>query len=357
MILYITRKFSPSIGGMQRFNDKLVCHLRSITDFKLIVWGGSQIVLPFFMVYAFFAALIVCLTNKIHCIYVSDGVLSPLAYLLKIITRKPVIANIHGSDILFDFKLYQMIVPWYLRRMNKVICVSDTLRQECMNRHVPEKILQVIPNGIDIEDFDLTRLIDWKQINDLVGINLVGRKIIISVGRLISKKGVQSFLINIFPYILQKFPDIVYLVVGDGPVWTEIKNIIREKGYVNNVFMLGKIPMDGPLVDLYRCADVFVMPNILKEGFGIVVIEAGAAGLPVVASRVGGIDQAIQNGENGFLIDYGDYEQFAKKVIELLENPQMATDFGSKAREFVEKNYSWKNIAREYSEIFNQKGL
>ena len=157
MILYITRKFPPSVGGMQRFNFKLTSHLGKMTDMSLIAWGGSQGILPFFVIFAFFKALFLCAVKPVKCIYVSDGLLSPLGLLLKAITRKPVVANIHGRDIAFRMKLYQTVIPWSLRKLDKVICVSQELKKACIQRGVPDKILHVIPNGVDVNDFEIEK--------------------------------------------------------------------------------------------------------------------------------------------------------------------------------------------------------
>lgn len=354
MILYITRKFPPSVGGMQRFNFKLVSHLGKITDISLISWGGNQSILPFFLIFAFVKALFICTIKPIKCIYVSDGLLSPLGLILKLITRKPTVANIHGRDIAYKLKLYQIIVPWSLRRLDKIICVSHELRNECIKRGVPDKILHVIPNGVDIDDFDTNKnSFDKKKLGEMIGASIEDRKILLTVGRLVPKKGVDNFIANIFPKIIEKDPKVIYLIAGDGPLNNKIRSIINEKGLQNNVFLLGKISMNsGQLASIYGLSDIFVMPNVPvsgdMEGFGIVALEAGAAGLPVVASKVDGITDAIKDGRNGFLINHDDHDRYAKKIIDLIQNKDHRKDFGLKTKTFVRENYSWPDIAKQY---------
>lgn len=359
MILYITRKFPPSIGGMQRFNEKLVKHLSQLEEIQLIKWGGSQIFLPFFIIYTFFRALLIIWTKNIHCIYVSDGVLSPLGLILKWCTKKPTISNIHGSDIAFNSRLYQSVIPKCLTKLDKVICVSETLKEECKKRGILIENISVIPNGVDIDDFSHEKSVQNMQIleNSLMT-KLNGKKILLSVGRLIPNKGFNHFIKNILPLVLIKHSDIIYLIVGEGPERKTIETTINDMNYQHHVKLLGELPMDSEtLTRLYCQSDIFIMPNIpypgKKEGFGIVSIEAGAAGLPVVASNVDGIVQAIKNGENGFLIRHDDFQGFADKVLELIKNDEYRISFGQKTREFVKQHYDWAIIAKQYQQEFS----
>src|SRR3989338_2234576 len=202
MILYITRKFPPSIGGMQRFNFKFVNSLKKIADVDLIAWGGGQIILPFFVLFALLKSFYACLTKPISYIYIADGLLSPLGYFLKLITRKPVIVTIHGKDIAFSLKIYQIVIPWCLRRVDKVVCVSNKLKEECRIRGVKEEKLLVIPNGVDIEDFQTQTIDKSREFTRCVGHPLNNRKILLTVGRLVPKKGIDSFIKNILPRII-----------------------------------------------------------------------------------------------------------------------------------------------------------
>ena len=358
MILYITRKFPPSVGGMQRFNFKLVTNLSKLTEIYLIKWGGGQWFLPLFLKWAFARSLYAGLTRKISCIYVSDGLLSPLGLVLKWILRKPVIANIHGRDIAFNLSIYQAIVPWCLRRMDKVICVSTYLKGECRKRGVLEERLCVIPNGVDIEDFDILLSAGHRtKLEEMMGTSIGQRKIIVTVGRLVAKKGVDFFIKNILPRLQMLFPEFIYLIVGDGPLKEKIDALIKEKHLEKTVCRIGVVSMaGGMLAAIYKQAHVFAMPNVRvegdMEGFGIVALEAGAAGLPVVAFKVNGIIDAVQDKESGSLIEENDYEAFAQTLAELLKNEDTREKTGEKAKKFVEANYSWQEIAKRYLKQF-----
>lgn len=358
MILYITRKFPPSVGGMQRFNFKLVRNLSQLTDLYVIKWGGGQWFLPAFLIWALVRGVYANLTRKISCIYVSDGLLAPLGLLLKIALRKPAVVNIHGRDIAFASRPYQSVVPWCLRRMDRVICVSAHLKGECLKRGVAESRIEVIPNGVDIEDFDAPVQAQHSGLLEkMIGAPIGSRKIVITVGRLVAKKGADSFIVNILPRLLKFFPDVVYLLVGDGPLKERVDALIKENHFEKTIYAVGAVPMDdGRLASIYRRSHVFAMPNVRvagdMEGFGIVALEAGAAGLPVVAFRVDGIDEAIQDKENGFLVEENNYDAFARTLAELLKDDAVRSTAGIKSREFVREHYAWPQIAQRYLRQF-----
>ena len=356
MLLYITRKNAPSIGGMQRFNQKLIAHLRDEREFRLISWGHSQILMPLFLVFAFFKTIFLRLSGKIDLIYLSDGLMSPMGLILKKLLSIPVSVNIHGRDIAFAFPGYLTVVPAALRKMDRVICVSSQLKEVCRGYGIPEEILRVIPNGVDVDDFSWTA---DSPPEEHLGIVTSGRTVLITVGRLVPKKGVDRFVEKILPAIVEKEPRVLYLVVGDGPLRETIENTVREKGLEENVRLMGDVPMDdGSLKALYCSADIFVMPNVEVpgdiEGFGIVAIEGGAAGLAVVASRLQGIQEAVTPGENGILLQWDDNRAFIETLLDLIEDPERRKTLGEKARRHVIEHYSWDKIAGLYSEVFSE---
>jgi len=356
--LYITRKFPPSIGGMERFNFKLSQYFKNEEDYQFISYGGGNRWLFFVLPWIFLKALWICCRQPIYCIYVSDGLLAPLGYILKCLTQKRVVCNIHGRDIALALWIYQLVVPWCLRRLDAIICVSEELKKECIQRKIDPRAITVIPNGVDLEDFSKPATEQQHQaIETKAATPLNGRNIMITVGRLVPKKGIHSFIENILPLIVKKCPNVLYLIAGDGPLKDTIQEEINDHQLQENARLLGKLDMNSGLTAaLYNIADIFVMPNIPvkddMEGFGIVAIEGGAAGIPVVASNVDGISQAIIHQKNGFLIEHTDYTQFAKTIIHLLNNKSDSHQFGAKAKQYVEEHYSWKTIAHRYLTIF-----
>ena len=154
MVLFITRKFPPSKGGMERAALELSKHLSQITQVKLIKWGGSNKWLPLVLPYLLFRGLWSLLTNKIQVVYLQDGLLAPLGLIFKLFTRKPSIITLHGRDITYSNRLYQFLIPRCLKRLDRVVCVSEAIRSACCKRGVKVGKTVVIANGIS-DDFYL----------------------------------------------------------------------------------------------------------------------------------------------------------------------------------------------------------
>ena len=359
MILFISRKYPPSIGGMQRLSYELTTRIGKLADTFVISWGHSQIFLPLFLVYAFLKAIVIVLTKKeVELIHLGDPVLSPLGLLLKFLFGLPIVVNIHGLDIVFPNRFYQRFIPRCLRRMDKLICISPQTKEECVKRGIAGKRCTVIPVGIDADRFRPVVSADGKEaVEALIGKRLDGVKILLTAGRLVKRKGVLWFISRALPRIIAEQPNVCYLIVGEGPQHGSVEKRVRHLDLEDKVVLLGKVD-DKTLRIVYNAADIFVMPNIpVKgdfEGFGIAAIEAAAAGLCVVASRLDGIPSAIIEGENGFLVSPEDVDAYVRIIVSLLKDANLRRNFGERAREFTRKNYSWQKIAGQYLRVFKQ---
>jgi len=152
------------------------------------------------------------------------------------------------------------------------------------------------------------------DLKKLLGIDLKDKKVLLTVGRLVRRKGVGWFIKNVLPKLGNEY---VYVVTGEGVERQAIEREIKASSLQNRVFLLGRVAEETKTV-LLNTADLFIMPNIpVKgdiEGFGIVAIEAAAAGLPVVASNVDGIASAVRQGRSGVLVDPVDAEAMLNAI-------------------------------------------
>ena len=357
MILFITRKHPPSVGGMQKLSQSLTKEVGKLTPTSTIYWGGSTLFLPFFIVYAFLRAIFtVPRSNHVKLIHLSDALLTPLGLALRTLLRVPVVVTVHGLDVTYSNRFYQWLIPRCLKRMDKIICVSSYTRHQCIKRGVPAGQCVVIPNGVNMMEFgDQYTQGGMRNIQHMAGQALRGRKALLTVGRLIERKGVVYFLTEVMPRILAQRQDFCYLIVGEGPQRELIENRITSLHLEGHVVLLGRVD-DDTLRAAYHLADLFIMPNIPvqndMEGFGIVALEAAAAGRYVVASRIDGIPEAITEGQNGTLLDPLDSEAFAATILDLLDDDERRKALGKQAREFVRDRYSWDIIARRYQGVF-----
>jgi phosphatidylinositol alpha-1,6-mannosyltransferase len=143
-------------------------------------------------------------------------------------------------------------------------------------------------------------------------------------------------------------PDYLYIIAGDGPELASIRERIRTHEWEQRVFALGRVTGDVRKI-LYNSADIFVMPNITvaddMEGFGIAIVEAGSCGLPVVASNLQGIRDAVLEGQTGYLADEGDADGFLNRILTMDLRRQ-------DIRMHVNMRFDWAKIYLAYHEAF-----
>ncbi|MBK9099574.1 MAG: glycosyltransferase [bacterium] len=194
----------------------------------------------------------------------------------------------------------------------KVIAISNSVKKS-LNRYelIPSKKIFVLHNGVDYDKF--FKIADSNKI-------LKENPIIIgTVCRLEPQKGI-SYLLLAMKIILTKFPSVKLEIVGDGSLLHELEALAKKIGISNSVKFFGKF---ADVIPFYKRMHVFVLPS-LYEGFGIVLLEAMASGIPVIATNVDGIKEVVVDGESGILIPAKNPEAIADAVLNIIENPQLA---------------------------------
>jgi phosphatidylinositol alpha-1,6-mannosyltransferase len=352
-ILFITRKFPPSTGGMELFARDLYMALGDKTDTRLVKWGGSNKALPLVLPYLALRAVWELAKGGIDIIHVQDGLLAPLGYALAKLSGKPFGIVIHGLDITYDNKLYKLFVPWAVRRADVVFCISQAAANAARQRGVADSKIHAIPLAVADELYgksNRAELISWLQLP-------AESHLLLTVGRLVKRKGVAWFICDALPGLVKQYPGLIYLVVGEGGERRDIETAIKRSDMVKNVQLLGRI--SGGLYEAaYNGADVFVMPNINVpgdiEGFGLVLLEASTCALPVVAADTEGIKDAIEDGKNGVLVPSGDTKAFQREISRFLADPALAKRFGAQSRDFTLATYQWDKIAGRYIEQYQR---
>jgi glycosyltransferase involved in cell wall biosynthesis len=175
---------------------------------------------------------------------------------------------------------------------------------------------------------------------------------------LVKRKGIKH-LIEAMPKILRAVPEAILVIVGDGPERDGLEEETRELKLNGNVAFLGKVA-EEELLRLYYASDAFVLPAIVDsdgntEGLGVVLLEAMSMKKPVVASRVGGIPEAVIHNETGFLVEPGNSEELASAVTRILLDHQSSVEMGEKGRQRVEQMFDWNIIAADFSELLTGK--
>ena len=351
-ILFISRAFPPVIGGIENQNFGVAKYLSRIHTVTTITNRRGKRFLPLFLIKALLLSLWHLPTTD--RILLGDGVLSLFAWLLRMGgLRKKIICIVHGLDITYRNPLYQRLwIRRFFPAVDHFIAVSGNTRQLLIDRGVPSDRISVIPNGVDFENIRMER--DRRQLESLLGRPLDGQKLLLSIGRLIERKGIRWFVAEVMP---QLNDDLLYLVAGSGPEEESIRKEIEKYGLLDRVILLGKVS-DPEKSMLLSNADLFIQPNIPitgdVEGFGIAVIEASAHGLPVLASRLEGLTDAIIENENGWLVPAEDPGAFRRKITELFTTPDELEEVAARSVKVCRGQFDWAEIVRRYSDLLNQ---
>jgi phosphatidylinositol alpha-1,6-mannosyltransferase len=345
-VLFITRKFPPSKGGMEKMAHELYSGLEKNPDITidLVSWRGSNKYLPIIYPCLFLNSFFKCIFNNYDIIYTQDGLLAPFV-LLKLF-KKPLVITIHGLDITYSNKFYQRIIPRIVSKFDKIICVSSATREECIKRKISSEKVEIIPNGVSLNE---------KEMHINCTYQFTKKTNIISVGRLVERKGIHWFVEKVIPELVKIDPNIEYTIVGGGPYLKEINKIITEKNLEQYVKLLGRID-DLELQNIYRNSDIFVMPNIPitgdMEGFGIVILEANSYGIPVIASNIEGIKDAVLDGKTGYLIETLNKDMFLEKILDVKKELEINNNLKNDIKRVTLEHFSWDIISKKYYETF-----
>ena len=362
-ILLITRNLPPLVGGMERLNWHLADELARHASVKIVGPKGAATLkperttlkevplnpLPLFLLATFFRALWCVLREKPDVIIAGSGLTAPCTWLLARLCGTKSVAYLHGFDITAHNVIYRLIWRPIFKKMDLILVNSKPTEDLAITAGVRRKAVAIVHPGVKlptssqpadaIDDFKLKH-------------GLKQKKILLSVGRLTTRKGLREFVKHSLPNIVAAEPNTVLVVVGEAPrqslgasiqTASSINAQATELGLASNIKFLGVITDAKLLATVYETADVHVFPVRSipddPEVFGMVAIEAAVHGLPTVAFATGGIVDAICPGVSGYLVDNENYDEFSNKVIEILHKPMNTIDVVKFGRKF-----SWQNF-------------
>ncbi|MHA1595228.1 MAG: glycosyltransferase family 4 protein [Candidatus Baldrarchaeia archaeon] len=256
----------------------------------------------------------------------------------------------HENHYLWRFlRVFMYPIRKTLENVNRIITVSEAVRR-FMKHLLPDyERFVVIPNAVDIEEFKPNKSKEELRRELCLPID---NPIILFVGRLVVRKGVHV-LLDAFRSVVKEIPDARLVIVGKGMLRDYLEYKAKAYGIERNVDLRGYVDREN-LVKLYMAADVFVCPSIFAEAFGIVIIEAMAAGKPVIATRVGGIPEIIDDGIDGILVKPHSVRELSDAIIWLLNDKSRLEAMGMNAREKVEERYSWDRVVHRVVEVYEE---
>ncbi|HYQ14894.1 MAG TPA: glycosyltransferase family 4 protein [Polyangiaceae bacterium] len=342
-VLFVTRKYPPRVGGMESLSHGLTTGYPKPNT--LIALRRSQKNLFWFLPYAI--ARVALTGHRYDVIHLGDAMLSVAGLVPRLLYRKPVAISVHGLDLTWPKPWYQAYLRHFLRA-EVFIANSESTRRIAEARGISP--VRTITIGVPEHYFAIARA---PSADPEFERRRSGRAVLVTVGRLVRRKGVAWFVRHVLPQL----PGVLYVVVGVGPEHDEIVRAASETGTTDQLWLAGKVS-EAALRDLLGATDVFVMPNIEVpgdvEGFGIVAVEAAASGVPVVAARLEGIPDAIADGENGELIESGDAGGFVDALTRLLKDTPERLRRGQRGREFTLEHNAWPRIIADYVETFSE---
>jgi alpha-maltose-1-phosphate synthase len=232
------------------------------------------------------------------------------------------------------------------------ILTCNPREADLMRQKYPGKRVQVQPHAVSTATFEP----DGRGAANKAFPQIRGKKILLCVGRIDPVKN-QGWLIEEMPAVLQRHPDALLVLAGactDKNYGVQLLQRIQKLGLETHVMLTGGLPPGDPrLLGLFQQAAMVLLPSI-SETFGLVILEAWAAGAAPVSSRTSGARSLIQHGENGFLFDLENAASYHQAVDALLTKDQLAKQFGTRGKEYVKTEFDSRVLARRVKQLYEE---
>jgi len=347
-------------SGWGRYSRGVINRIAEKKDFEVIVLteeaGDYHLSKPalknsfkgfiFILINSFKARRYIKQCDIIHCLDAYPyGLIGTLANLG--LNKKLIISGIGSYSVApLEQKRKRWLLKWAYQKADYVISISSFVEKEILKR-VKLKNSQVVHLGVDFDKFQTAEPALNKDET---------KKIILSVGALKRRKG-YHISIPAVSEVKKKYPHLKYYIVGsqDNQVFfNQLKDLVIQRNLKDNIIFLEKIS-DEELIKLYHQSDLFLLTSVnvgfYFEGFGLVYLEAGACGKPVIGTYNCGAEDAIKDGYNGLLVPQNDIAKTAKAVLKILDNPGLAQELGINGIKRA-KEMSWQKTVEKYIKIY-----
>lgn len=383
-ILFISHKYPPGVGGMQKQSFELVEGFKKNHKVHLITYNEKdQSKFRFFVGLRKRVNTLLTQNPDIQLVHCNDGV---CAFFCQWIQRKhsiPVLLTFHGLDLLWPNPVYQRMIGGLMKKFSGVIAVSDYTASECERRNIDKEKIHVVYNGVDtVNSYDRLN-VDNSLLQLFSELRKNDKKILLSIGRPVRRKGFSWFVRNVLADLDDSYH---YVVIGPGTNFNVIERFLlkllpsrwkaqlylffgwssdqlslidlKQNNDSNNRFIwMNKLSYASILFALEN-SDLFVMPNIKvkgdAEGFGLVALESIVQGTYVLAADTDGIPSAVRDRKNGRIVESGNAVAWTEAIqiyFELDESTIKA--MVARAQSFVNNYYKWDNMVEAYETVFN----
>ncbi len=374
-ILCITNDFGPRAGGIETFvmglierapQGSIIVYTSAqgdttsydqawLRDFGVeVIRDRSKILLPTPRVIRSVQKVIARDSIK----QVFFGAAAPLGVMARSLRKNGVVnivALTHGHEVWWA-KLwpFSSAISFIGNNVDHLTYLGEFTKSEiakALSTKAKSRLVKIAP-GIDTDHFAP----DSESIQLRRDLGLIDKKVIVSVGRLVHRKG-QDFLIQSLPAILEKHPTAHILMVGEGPYRKDLTKMVEKLKLSQSVTFIGRIQYKD--LPRYICAgDIFAMPSRSRlaglevEGLGIVYLEASSCALPVVAGRSGGAPDAVDEGITGFSVDGTSTAEISSAIIKLLDDPAKAKAMGAAGRNWIIEKWRWEIWSKQFNALF-----
>ena len=331
--------------------------IHGVTVRRFAVWGRSSVLVSL----SFLAQGLWWLVRHsheydvVHCHQsYSPAVVGVLG---KLLTGKPVIVKISTADAFSERRELERLPLfrlrcWLLRRVDRFVVVNALAEDEFKELGIPESRLCYVPNGVPIPQEAAYEPDAKARARQRLGL-AAGAKIALFVGRLSEEKNL-SRLVEAWAFVAKRHLDAQLLFVGDGGTFRNTEPALRvqvaQLGLGERVRFVGRV---ADVMDYLLAADVFALPS-MTEGMSNALLEAMAAGLPIVASDVPGNAAIIRSGRTGLLVDRADAGALARAITRLFDSPEEAEALARAARDLAEQRYAISHVGSVYCDLYSR---
>jgi len=381
-ILFISHKYPPVIGGMEKQSFELITGMKKHGRVHAIIFDAEKESRLQFFLHLEEKIIAMCIKHPmLTIIHYNDALVAAVCLRHKRYKHLKRTMTVHGLDVVFPNWIYR---NWIFRKFNAfslIFAVSNATAKACIDRGISKDKVVVVHNGVD---HTMRGLISKVQMETLLssqyGIGTRNRRVLVAMGRPVIRKGFSWFITNIVPELE---PDIVLLLIGPDQrpsqvkrkFWSaipkgmrkplelfmgmpsdadQINNLLKKSEIADIVKQLGTIPYED-IVKILCAADAFIMPNIAvkgdMEGFGLVCLEAALCGAPVYAAAIDGITDVIHHQKNGLLLPSGDAKSWIKEINNIGKDTadKMLRD---EVIDYTRSRFGWIKMVEEYRAYF-----
>jgi len=353
-VLVLTRRFSDKHLGFEKVNG---INVRRLSSFGGYLLGHFPYALHCFLtLYRYKKEIDVINTHG------SIG-MAMIGVVCGKVLRKRIISTFNTSGLKITGRVSSTKIPvlgWLmsvlLKNVDATVAISNQIYEDLRSVRLPESKMHIIPSGVDVHLFSPVSQEQKRILRNRL--RLPKKTLVLFTGRLVYTKGVD-ILLEALRDIIKRTTDIHVLIIGKGgfpkafSAEEELKRFVKDHNLGQYVTFAGYV---DKLYEYLQASDIFAFPS-RWEGLGCSMLEAMSCGIPVVATNIGGIPDAIQDGVDGLLFPVNDHKELAKKILILKNDVNLAERLAKNARQKVEEMFSIEVVAQRYAELYRANGF